>query len=189
MKTLLVATLATLMATSAMAKPVTYNLDPMHTYPSFEADHMGISKWRGKVDKTSGQVVLDREAKKGTVDVTLQMDSIDFGFGPMNDKAKSAELFDTAKYPTATYKGTLVFNGDSPVAVDGILTLHGVAKPVRLDIKSWKCIINPMMKREDCGADAHATFNRADFGVDFGKTYGFDMTTNLAIQVEGIRAD
>jgi polyisoprenoid-binding protein YceI len=107
----------------------------------------------------------------------------------MNDKAKSAELFDTAKYPTATYKGKLVFKDDQPVAVDGLLTLHGVTKPVRLDIKSWKCFINPMIKRESCGADAYATFNRDDFGVDFGKAYGFKMDVNMAIQVEGVKAD
>ncbi len=190
MKVLLVAAMASLLATTAFAKPVTYNLDPTHTYPSFEADHMGgASKWRGKIDKNSGKVVYDAEAKTGTVDVTMDMDSIDFGFKPMNDHAKKPELFDTAKFPTATYTGKLVFNGDKPVAVDGNLTLHGVTKPVRLEIKTWKCYINPMLKKETCGADAYTTFNRGDFGVDYGKAYGFNLDTNLAIQVEGVRAD
>jgi polyisoprenoid-binding protein YceI len=190
MKALLITAMASLIATGALAKPVTYNLDPTHTYPSFEADHMGgVSKWRGKVDKTSGKVIYDAEAKTGSVDVTIQMDSIDFGFAPMNSKAKSAELFDTAKFPTATYTGKLVFDGDKVVAVDGNLTLHGVTKPVRLDVKSWKCFINPMLKKESCGADAYTTFNRGDFGVSFGKDYGFNLDTNLAIQVEGVRAD
>ncbi len=190
MKILLVAAMTTMLASTAFAKPVTYNLDPTHTYPSFEGDHMGgVSKWRGKVDKSSGTVVFDKDAKKGTVDVTMQMDSVDFGFKPMNDHAKKPEMFDTTKFPTATYKGALVFDGDKPVAVDGNLTFHGVTKPVKLDIKSWKCMINPMLKKEVCGADAYGTFNRGDFGVDYGKGYGFDLGVNLAIQVEGVRAD
>lgn len=190
MKKLLIVGVTALFASTVFAKPVTYNLDPTHTYPSFEADHMGgVSKWRGKIDKNSGKVIYDAEAKTGTVDVTMQMDSIDFGFGPMNEKAKSAELFDTAKYPTATYKGHLVFKGDQPVSVDGELTMHGVTKPLKLEIKSWKCFINPMIQRQTCGADAYATLNRADYGVDFGKAYGFKMDVNLAIQVEGVKAD
>jgi polyisoprenoid-binding protein YceI len=189
-KKLLVIGMAALFSSTAFAKPVTYNLDPTHTYPSFEADHMGgASKWRGKIDKNSGKVIYDAEAKMGSVDVTMQMDSIDFGFKPMNEKAKSAELFDTEKFPTATYKGTLVFDGNKPVAVDGVLTMHGVTKPVKLEIKTWKCYMNPMLKKETCGADAYATFNRGDFGVSFGKDYGFNLDTNLAIQVEGVRAD
>lgn len=190
MKRLLIIGMATLFASTAFAKPVTYTLDPTHTYPSFEADHMGgASVWRGKIDKNSGKVVYDAEAKTGSVDVTMQMDSINFGFKPMNDHAKKSELFDTAKFPTATYKGTLVFDGDKPVAVDGNLTLHGVTKPVKLDIKTWKCYINPMLKKETCGADAYTTFNRGDFGVSYGKDYGFNLDTKLAIQVEGVRAD
>jgi len=180
-------TTSVLFATSAFAQPEVYTLDPTHTYPSFEADHKGFSKWRGKIDKSKGQVVYDAEAKKGTVDVTLQVDTIDFGFEPMNAKAKSADILDTAHFPEATYHGDLVFDGDRPVAVDGNLTLHGVTKPVRLTVKSWKCEANPQAKRKTCGADAYASFNRGDFGVDFGKDRGFDLTVNLAIEVEGVR--
>lgn len=190
MKKLILVAACGMLSVSAFAKPATYNLDPTHTFPSFEADHMGgFSKWRGKVNKNSGVVVYDAEAKSGKVDVKMQMDSIDFGFEPMNTHAKGADIFDVKKYPTATYKGTLVFEGDKPVAVDGQLTLKGVTKPVKLDIKEWKCAINPMLKKEVCGADAYASFNRADFGADYGKAYGFDMNVNLAIQVEGVKAD
>ena len=87
-KSALLVALSTLLASTAFAKPVTYTLDPSHTYPSFEADHMGgLSKWRGKIDKSSGTVVYDAEAKSGSVDVTMQMDSIDFGFAAMNKHA------------------------------------------------------------------------------------------------------
>ena len=73
-----------LLAAAAQAAPVTYNVDPQHTYPAFEADHMGgLSIWRGKVKSTSGKVVLDTAAKAGSVDVTMDMKSIDFGMAKM----------------------------------------------------------------------------------------------------------
>jgi polyisoprenoid-binding protein YceI len=105
----------------------------------------------------------------------------------MNGHAKSAEMFDVAKFPTATYKGKLVFKGDVPTSVNGELTLHGVTKPVTLTINKFKCIVNPMIKKEVCGADASATFKRSDFGVNYGDAYGFNMDVKLAIQVEAIK--
>ena len=89
--------LAALGATStAAAAPATYTLDPMHTFPSFEADHMGISYWRGKLDASSGRVVLDREAKRGSVDVTIDLASIDFGMDKLDEWARGKDLFDAA---------------------------------------------------------------------------------------------
>ena len=180
-----------LLAGSAIAAPTTYNLDPNHTYPSFEADHFGgVSVWRGKFTKSSGVVTLDREAKTGTVDVTVDTTSLDTGNAPLDKHVKSAELLDAEKYPTATYKGTSIkFNGDTPVEVVGTFTFHGVTKPLNLKINSFKCFQNPMLKREVCGADAGAEFDRADYGVDWGVKYGFKTLTKLQIQVEGIKAD
>jgi polyisoprenoid-binding protein YceI len=176
------------MSFNAMAAD-TYQLDPMHTYPSFETDHFGgLSIWRGKFTKSSGTVVLDRVAKTGTVDVTIDMSSADLGNDKLDSELATDKFFDAAKYPTATYKGTQIrFDGDKPVEVIGALTMHGVTKPVNLKIESFKCIMNPMLKREVCGTEATATFNRDDFGVDFGKTYGFKMQTTLHIQAEGIK--
>ncbi|MGH6647018.1 YceI family protein [Aquabacterium sp.] len=189
MKKLLVLSLNALLASAAWAAPVTYTIDPTHTFPSFEADHMGISVWRGKFNKTSGQVTLDKAAGTGTIDVTIDTSSVDFGLDIMNDKARSAELFDTAKYPQARYKGKLEgFSNGAPTQAVGELTLHGVTKPVTLKINGFKCIPHPMLKRELCGADAVATFNRDDFGIDAGKPYGFKMAVDLRIQVEAVQA-
>ncbi|WP_296658725.1 YceI family protein [Paraburkholderia sp.] len=185
------AALAAAIATPAFAAPTTYNLDPSHTYPSFEADHFGgVSVWRGKFTKSSGTVVLDRAAKTGTVDVTIDATSIDTGDAKLDTHVRGAEFLNTDKYPTATYKGTSIrFVGDKPVEVIGSFTLHGVTKPLNLKIDSFKCFINPMLKREVCGADAKAEFNRADYGVNWGDSYGFKMATTLQIQVEGVKAD
>jgi polyisoprenoid-binding protein YceI len=187
MNRLVPAALAVLACSSVLAAPVTYILDPTHTFPSFEADHMGgLSTWRGKFNTNSGKVVYDKDAKAGTIDVTVQMDSIDFGMPKLNEHAKGAEIFDTTKYPTATYTGKFTkFNGSTPTEAEGTLTMHGVTKPVALMIKSFLCKPNPMTKKEVCGADASATFNRSDFGVSFGDKYGFKQDVKLQIQVEG----
>jgi polyisoprenoid-binding protein YceI len=187
MNRIVLATLAALAGASAFATPVTYVLDPSHTYPSFEADHMGgLSVWRGKFTATSGKVVYDKAAKSGAIDVTVDMSSVDFGMPKLNEHAKSAEIFDTTKFPTATYSGKFTkFNGSAPAEAEGTLTLHGVTKPVTLTINSFLCKPNPMSKKEVCGADASATFNRSDFGVSFGDKYGFKQEVKLQIQVEG----
>ncbi|MET3106092.1 polyisoprenoid-binding protein YceI [Oxalobacteraceae bacterium GrIS 2.11] len=167
----------------------TYNIDPSHTYPSFETDHMGISVWRGKFTKTSGTVTLDKAKKTGSLNIVIDMSSIDIGFDKLNDHLKSEDFFNIAKFPTATYKASnFKFDGDKPVAVMGDLTLLGVTKPVTLTIDKFKCIIHPMRKVEVCGADAHAEFKRTDFGMN---TYSppFDPVIKLAIQVEGVIAN
>jgi polyisoprenoid-binding protein YceI len=191
MKIALPATVLALLAGTAVADPVTYKIDPAHTYPSFEADHMGgLSVWRGKFDTSSGTVVLDKDKSTGTVEITVDTSSIDFGHAKLNEHAKTPDLFDVAKYPTATYKGTLAgFKNGTPTEVKGDLTLHGVTKPVTLKIDKFMCKPNPMTKKEVCGADATTSFNRGDFGIKFGDTYGFNMETKLAIQVEAIRQD
>jgi polyisoprenoid-binding protein YceI len=191
-KNLLIAAAGALFAAvsfNAMAEEVTYQLDPNHTYPSFETDHFGgISIWRGKFDKSSGTVTIDRAAKKGTLDATIDMTSIDIGNDKLNGELKSPQFFDADKFPTATYKGTsMKFKGDVPVEVIGELTLHGVTKPLNLKIESFKCFTNPMLKKEVCGTESTATFDRGDFGVDYGKAYGFKMKTTLHIQAEGVK--
>ena len=178
-----------LASASAGAMAQTYNIEPNHTYPSFEADHMGISILRGKFTKTSGTVVLDRAAKTGSVNIVIDANSLDFGHEKLNNHAKSADMFDVAKFPQATYKSkSITFNGDTPVAVDGELTLHGVTKPVKLTINKFTCIMHPMFKREACGADASAEFNRADFGIGYGVPK-FSPTVKLAIEIEAIKAE
>ncbi|MDR3416716.1 MAG: YceI family protein [Nevskia sp.] len=186
------AALVLFLSSPARAEAKHYNLDPAHTYVSFEAPHIqAISFWRGKFDHTqSGSVTLDSEAKTGSIDVTIDATSIDFGMQKMNDHAKSPDFFDVAKFPTAVFKSdTVKFDGATPVEADGELTLHGVTKPVALKINSFKCIPDPMLKVERCGADASAEINRSDFGIDYGVKMTGSGSVKLAIQVEGLLAD
>lgn len=183
------AALALVVSGSAMAAPVSYTIDPTHTYPSFEADHMGLSSWRGKLNKNSGTVVLDKAAGTGTVEIVIDLASIDFGLAAMNKWATGKDFFNVKKSPRATYKGTLEkFVDGSPTQVSGELTLNGQTHPVNLTIHRFKCVPHPMLKRELCGADASGSFNRYAFGLSAGKDYGFNMDVALRIQVEAIAA-
>ena len=184
---LLLATLATL-PLQVHAAQERYTIDPQHTFPSFEADHMGMSHWRGKFNRSSGSVLLDKAEGKGSVEVEIDVASVDFGLDALNTVATGKELFDTAKYPKATYRGELAdFVGGAPTRVRGQLTLHGVTRPVELRITRFKCMPHPLSRRDWCGADAEASFDRSQFGLDAGKDYGFDMTVALRIQVEATR--
>ncbi len=181
---------AALVAGVASAEPVTYNIDPNHTYPSFEADHMGgMSVWRGKFNTSSGSVKLDRAARTGEINVTVDMKSINFGLASMDEHARGPDMFDVAKFPTATYKGKVSkWNGDAPAEVEGELTMHGVTKPVKLMLNSFMCKPNPMTRKETCGADAVGTLNRADFGVDYGANFGFKTDVKVLITIEAVRS-
>ena len=189
MKIALSVTVLTLAAGVAAAEPVTYQIDPNHTYPSFAADHFGgLSTWRGKFNHTTGSIVLDRAKSTGTVDVTVDTTSINFGMPKLDEHAKSGEMFDVEKFPTATYKGTLAdFKNGAPTQINGQFTLHGVTRPLTLTVDTFKCVTNPMDKKEHCGANASSTFNRADFGINYGDKYGFNMDVKLDIQVEAVR--
>jgi polyisoprenoid-binding protein YceI len=181
--------LACLIGGSAQAAPVTYEIDSRHSFPSFEADHFGgVSVWRGKFGKTTGRITLDREAKSGSIDVSIDTASVTTGLEDMDKHLRSADFFDVEKHPVATFKGTLVeFKGDAPTEARGELTLRGVTHPVTLTLKSFKCIPHPMKKgAELCGADAHGTIDREQFGISYGKNMGFAMWVRLAIQVEAL---
>jgi len=180
--------LACLLAAAASAAEVHYTIDPEHTYPSFEASHMGISIWRGKFDKTSGTAVVDPAVQRGRVNIVVDLKSVDFGHAKLNQFMVGPEFFDTAKSRYGTYQGNLAaFVDGAPTRIEGTLTLHGVTKPLALKINSFKCIPHPMLKRELCGADAFGTFNRDDFGLDAGKSYGFSMEVTLRIQAEALK--
>src|ERR1700704_1979389 len=136
-KNLLIAAAGALFAAvsfNAMAEEATYQLDPAHTSPSFEADHFGgISVWRGKFTKSSGTVTLDRAAKTGSIEVTIDATSADTGNAKLDEELAGPMFCDPAKFPSAVYKSDKTrFRGDTPVEAIGTLTMHGVTKPLSL---------------------------------------------------------
>lgn len=175
-------------AGSAQSAPETYNIDPSHTYPHFTYTHLGYSRQTQKFDKTSGQVVLDRAAKTGSVDVTIDATSVNTGFALFNQHIQGEDYFDTAKYPTITFKSsTMTFNADEPASLTGNLTIKGVTRPVTLAITQFKCMPHPMLKVQACGANATATLKRSDFNMGKNVPYVGDEIT-LSLSIEATRA-
>jgi len=161
---------------AAMAAPESYTIDPYHTYPNFTVDHLGVSTMHGRFDKTSGKVTLDRAAKTGSIDLSIDTASIttgdvDKGARPRtrDEHLRSPDFFNVAEFPKATYKSTkFTFNGDNPSAIDGELTLLGVTKPVHLTVDRFKCNPASGNAKERCGGNATGKFKRSDFGMKFG---------------------
>lgn len=175
---------ALLFATSVMAAPQTYVLDPVHSFPHFSIGHLGMSTIRGRFDRMSGKVVFDAGAKTGSVEIKIDTASITTGdakheagswaaksYGPRarDEHLRAADFFNVAEFPEMTYKSTRFnFNGDMLESIEGNLTLVGVTKPVKLTVTSFKCGPNPFSKKPMCGADAEATIKRTDFGIKYG---------------------
>ncbi len=182
--------LSLVMAAAVNAEPVNYVIDSSHTFPSFEADHFaGLSVWRGKVNHTEGTVVLDREAETGTVEATFDMSTVDFGLDRMNDEAYN-EILHIDEFPTATYTGSLTsFVDGAPTAVEGTLTMHGVSRPVNLEVTSFRCQPHWRTQIEVCGAGATATFDRSEFGLVRDLNLGFYPEVKLLISIEAQRVD
>jgi len=179
---------ACLLLAANPAAAARFRIDPDHTFPSLEFDHMGISTWRGRFNRTAGTFDYDAAARRGTVNVSVETDSIDFGLESMHEYAIKPDWLDVAKHPAMTYTGSLVFQGDKAVAVDGQLTLRGVTRPLRLNLNRFACIEHPFFRKEVCGADAEGELNRADFGMtQFAE--GEAGKVRLRIQVEAIRED
>lgn len=178
-----------LLCSQALAE-TTYVIDPGHTYPSFEADHMGLSLWRGKFNETKGTIVLDHEQQTGRVELVIQADSMDFGHNKMNEKAIGPKMLDSEQYPEIRYVGhTIEFENNEPVKVLGDLTMKGITKPVNLTIDRFNCKMHPFAKRQACGATAEGQLNRVDFGVDYAVDMGFDPMVKVLISVEAIKKE
>src|SRR5574343_156077 len=135
MKKLITLAIAATLSSAAFAAPETYTIEGTHTYPRFEYSHFGYSTQISRFDKTSGTIVIDKAAKTGAVDVTIDATSVNTGYPLFNQHIQGEDFFDTAKYPTITYKSTKVnFDGDKPTSIEGNLTVKGVTKPVTLTV-------------------------------------------------------
>ena len=136
MKPCLTATALMLVAAATQAAPTTYTIDPTHTFPSFEADHMGLSVWRGKLNKSNGKVVYDKTSGTGTVEIVTELASIDFGMDALAAWARGKDFFNVKKFPRAVFKGSLQSPVDGvPTQLVGELTLHGVTRPLTLAVQ------------------------------------------------------
>lgn len=172
---------------AAQAAPATYAIDPTHTFVTFEARHFGTSTNRGRFDKKQGTVTLDKAAKTGKVEITIETGSINTGTAPFDGHLKSKDFFNAEAFPTATFVGDqFKFDGDKVSEVAGTLTLLGKTHPVVLKATNFNCYENPRLKREACGGDFETTIKRSDYGMTFGIP-GIPDEVKLIIQAEAIK--
>jgi polyisoprenoid-binding protein YceI len=165
MKKIALAALGLAMCAPAFAAE-TYSVDARHTYPMWEINHYGWSTQRGRFNGATGKIVLDRGAKTGSVDVSIKAASVDTGLAKWDEFMMSEDFFNAAKFPTIDFKASkVVFDGDKPASLPGELTMLGVTRPVTLTVTAFGCGTNPVNKKEVCGADAHATIKRSEFGM------------------------
>jgi len=166
----------------ALAAPESYTMDPYHTFPHFEVGHFGYTNIRGRFDKTAGKLTIDRVAKTGTLDITVQTASVNTGDHERGDRPstrdehlRTADFFNVIEFPSMTFRSTGVkFSGDHPAIIAGNLTLLGVSRPVTLQIQAWRCGQHPVSKKEMCGGSAVGSFKRSEFGVKYGLQFFSD---------------
>jgi polyisoprenoid-binding protein YceI len=171
------------LATAALAAPTTYSSEPNHTFVRFSYNHMGFSTQESRFNSTSGTVTYDPAAKTASIDMVINTKSVDTGSDLFNGHIQGPDYLDTAEFSTATFKSTSVkFNGDTPVSIEGNLTVKGVTKPVTLKVTSFKHGLN-MMKKDSIGADATGTIKRSDFNMSKAvPMVGDEVTLEIAIE-------
>ncbi len=174
-------------AVSAWANEESFSIDPVHTFPIFEVSHLGFSTQRGRFNQTSGKVIMDQQKKSGSVDISIDANSIDTGVKPLDEVLRGADLLNVAQHPTLSFRSSkLKFDGDQLVKVDGVVTMLGVSRPVTLTVTHFKCGVDPATSKYVCGVDAETTIRRSDYGITKFLPFVSDEV-KLKIQVEGIR--
>ena len=134
-----------------------------------------------RFDKTSGKIVLDRQTKTGSVEITIDTTSVNTGYPLFNEHIQGEDFLDTTKYPTMTFSANaLNFSGENLVRLDGTLTLRGISKPITLTVTSFQCMPHPMLKKDACGANAATVLKRSDFNM--GK-YAPHVSDEIAITI------
>jgi polyisoprenoid-binding protein YceI len=173
---------------AAHAELSSYSIDPTHTFANFEIGHMGTSTLRGRFDKKEGSVQIDRAAKAGKVELTIDTTSISTGTAPFDGHLKSKDFFDVANFPSAKFvSDKFSFDGDKVSSVSGTLTLLGKTQPVTLKASRFNCYLNPIFKREVCGGDFETTIQRSQWGMGWGLEMGVPDNVRLLVQVEAIK--
>lgn len=188
-KSLFAVILGAAFAAQAVAEPVSYQIEPTHTFVNWEARHFGVSTSRGRFDKTSGQVTYDAKARVGKVEIVIDLKSINTGVAPFDAHLRRDDYFDVERFPEAKFVSTeLRHDGDRLTEVLGNLTMRGITKPIALKARRFSCYDNPFLKREVCGGDFEATVVRSQYGMVHGLPVIVpDDAIKLQIQVEAVR--
>ena len=171
----------------SVAGPVTYQLDPNHTFATFEVLHFGTSTLRGRIGPVTGEVTIDRAAKTGDLRLRIPVATVSTGLRVLDERLKQPDMLATTEYPEAYFVATrFQFDAAGGVKeVRGEFTLRGVGEPLSLVARSFACRHDDMLKKDVCGGDFEADLKRGRFGATFGEPFVSD-DVHLVIQVEGI---
>jgi polyisoprenoid-binding protein YceI len=176
-----------LAAPMALAQTSTWVPDKAHSGVDFSILHMSLAKVRGHFGNIGGTITLnDADITKSTVNVTIDVTTVDTGVSHRDDDLKSAKFFDVAQFPTATFVSTSVAKSGSGLTVAGNLTLHGVTKPVTLQVDAPTGPVNGMDKKPHSGFSATTTIKRTDFGIAAGypaTVVGDDVSLTIDLDV------
>ena len=175
------------LAQSVVAGPVTYQLDPDHTFATFEVLHFGTSTLRGRVGPVTGEVTIDRAAETGDLRLRIPVGTVSTGVRPLDARLKEPDMLATTEYPEAYFVATrFQFDAAGGVKeVRGEFTLRGVGQPLSLYARSFACRHDERLERDVCGGDFVGDLHRHDFGANFGEPFVSD-DVHLVVQVEAI---
>lgn len=175
-------------ALPAQAQTVRYEVEPTHTFATFEIDHFGASVNRGRFDRKEGFIELDRQARTGRFELTFHIASVNTGTPEFDKHLLAPDIFDAARFPTATFKGQqFAFEGDKVRSVTGQLTLKGKSQPVTFTARQFNCYQSPILKAEVCGGDFETTIDRTAFGLDYAVNMGMSKSVRIVAQIEAVR--
>jgi len=192
MSKVLIAIFAALVPAAATAADA-YTIDPIHSSVNFKVDHLGLAMIHGRFGKFNGKFTIDRAAKTGGADLSIETASVDTGDNDKGSRPRSrdehlrtADFFNAAEFPRMTFKSSrVVFTGETPSAIEGNFTLLGVTRPVTLQLVRFKCNPATATAKERCGGDARGTLKRSEFGMKRGiPNIGDDIALEIGFEAD-----
>ena len=183
----LLSSLLFLTSTQAIGAEEVYTIDPEHTYSSFEYQHWGLSTQRGRFDKNTGSIHIDKEAKTGSIDMVIDATSVSTGSAVFDRAMRSSNFFDTEKFPNITFTSDkLLFDNDKLTQVMGKLTIKDTTLPVTIEVTQFNCHFMILYLKQACGANGYTKILRSDFKVGRYVPFVSDEVT-LSFNVEAIK--
>mgnify|MGYP003773660399 FL=1 len=167
---------------------VDYVIDPAHTIASFEISLYGLFTGKGRFANKEGVVSVDRTAREGQVDITIDVSSVDTASEAFDRQLSGVDLFHTERYPLARFvSDSFIFEGDVVTVVHGQFTLRGETRPVTLKATQFSCQDSPVHLREVCQGRFETTIDRTAFGMHYGVRWGLSTDVRLLIDVVAVR--
>ena len=185
-----VAPLAAAKPAGGPIKSSRYIIDPTHTFVMYEMGHYGTTTNRGRFSTKDGIVRMDDTGQSGKVDITMDMSSINTGVDLLNRHVQSKDFLNIAEFPTGRFVADkIAISGEKVTEVDGMLTLLGQTRPVKLTSSKFGCYLSPLINRQICGGDFEAFIERSQWGITWGIPFGFEDRIKLLVQVEAVNVN